>query len=206
MRQNGCRPLRSVRRIIEKSSYGAKVGLVVIDKVALAAVVISYFQGRLQLSQARLERARRISELSVDKPVSIVGELPAHLDAFILYADHIRSANLKNISAEHLTELWAAIRSDIDSSYAYCSEDRDLKSLGDRIKNIIAMVRAEAMDQHSLRYEDLKDLEQARSLVYKFQQRVINLSVDKELELFDKDYEAKSISRRLTKGPEINWP
>jgi hypothetical protein len=196
MSQRGYRSQRRAKRVPDEFPHGMwqKIGFSIFEKVVLAvlaAVLIAFYQNRLQSSEKRIERARRIGEILVDKPVSIAGELPAHLDAFILYADHIRSANIKSISSEHLTELWAAIRSDIDGSRAYYSDDRALKLLGSRIKDTVTAVRATAMVQNSLQSGDLRDLEEARNLGYKFQRRVIRLSVQQELKLFDADYKQK---------------
>jgi hypothetical protein len=182
------------KQALNEPSPGAwsKVGFLVLDKVLLAgiaAVAIYTFQNRLQLSQERLEKARRIGEISVDKPVSIVAELPAHLDAFILYAEHIRSCDFEDIDSTRLTELQATIRNDIEASRAYYSSDSYLKSYATQIKETVRAVRAKALSKNSLGTEDLATLEAARDLAYAFHHRIIDLSVQQVLERFDTAYE-----------------
>jgi hypothetical protein len=194
MYQHGYRPLRRAKRALDGSSQSAwsKLVLIFIDKVLLVlitAAAISIFQSRLQLSEKRLEKAKHISEISVDKPVSIVTELPAHLDAFVLYAEHIRYHDFEHISSERLTELQATISSDIEGSRAYYSKDQYLESWGDQIKETIKVVRAKALSKNSLGIEDLEKLEAARNLVYRFHQRIIDLSVQQAIDRFDTAYE-----------------
>jgi len=151
--------------------------------VLVAPVIIIFFQNGMRLSEERLEKAKHISEISVDRPVSIVAELPAHLDAFILYAEQIRSHDFEKINSERLTELQARISSDLEGSRAYYSSDSELEAWADKIKENVKAVRAKALIKESLGTDDLDKLEATRHLVYSFHQKVIDLSVKKALDI-----------------------
>jgi hypothetical protein len=151
--------------------------------VLVVPVIILFFQNGMRLSEERLEKAKHISEISVDRPVSIVAELPAHLDAFILYAEQIRSHDFEKITPERLTELQARISSDLEGSRAYYSSDSKLEAWADKIKENVKAVRAKALIKESLETDDLEKLESTRHLVYSFHQRVIYLSVKKALDI-----------------------
>lgn len=180
-----------VKRASGKPSHDtwwSKLGPPVFEKVLLVLVTtvsIAFFQNGMRRSDDRLEKARRINEILVDKPVSIVAELPAHLDAFILYAEHIRSNDLEDISSARLTDLQAPIRSDIEGSRAYYINDPDLNLWAIKIKETIKAVRAKALSKNSLGREDLEKLEAARDLAYRFHRRIIDLSVRQALEPID---------------------
>jgi hypothetical protein len=190
---NSAIPAWMAKRTSDESPRGAwwswsKLGPLLLEKVLLVGVAtlsIFYFQKGMQRSEERLEKARRIGEILIDKPVSIVEELPVHLDAFILYAEHIRSHDLEGISSARLTDLQATIRSDLEGCRAYYSSDPDLKSWANQIKAAINAVRAKALSKNSLGREDLDMLEDARDLAYRFHHRVICLSVRQALEPFD---------------------
>jgi hypothetical protein len=169
-------------------SWWSKLWPLLFEKVFLAltvAVSIFFFQGLMHRSEEQGEKARHISEILVDKPVSIVADLPAHLDAFILYAEHIRSNDLEEISSARLTELQAAIRSDIEGSRAYYPDDPDLKLWAVQIKETVKAVRAKALSKSSLGREDLEKLEETRNLAYLFHHQVIELSVQEALKPFE---------------------
>jgi hypothetical protein len=151
--------------------------------VLVAPVIILFFQNGMRLSEERLEKAKHISEISVDRPVSIVAELPGHLDAFILYAEQIRSHDFEKIESVRLTELQVRISSDLEGSRAYYSSDPELEAWADKIKENIKTVRATALIKNSLGTEDLDKLEATRRLVYGFHQKVIDLSVKKALDI-----------------------
>lgn len=169
-------------------TWWSKIGPPVFEKVLLVLVTtvsIAFFQNGMRRSEERFEKARHVREVLIDKPVSIVAELPAHLDAFILYAEHIHSRDLGDISSARLTELHDSIRSDIEDSRAYYSSDPDLKSWAIQIKETITAVRAQAVIMNHLEIEDLEKLEAARDLAYRFHRRIIDLSVQQALKPFD---------------------
>ncbi len=169
-------------------TWRSKAGWLVFEKfllVLVTTVSIYVFQTGMQRSEERLEKARHIGEILVDKPVSIVADLPAHLDAFILYAEHIRSYDLEEISSARLTELQATIRSDIEGSRAYYADDPDLKQWAVQIKDTIKAVRAKALSKNSLGKEDIEKLEDARDLAYLFHRQIIRRSVREAKEAFD---------------------
>jgi hypothetical protein len=151
--------------------------------VLVVPVIILFFQNGMRLSEERLEKAKHISEISVDRPVSIVAELPAHLDAFILYAEQIRSHALEKITPERLTELQVRISSDLEGSRAYYSSDPELEAWAGEIKETVKAIRAKALIKESLGTDDLDKLEATRRLVYSFHQKVIDLSVKKALDI-----------------------
>jgi hypothetical protein len=177
----------------DQRSGGAwsKFWFVFLEKFLLAvfaAAAILVVQGRFQLSQERLEKARRISEIAVDKPIAIATGLPAHLDAFIVYAANIRSRNVEKVSSQQLTEMEAAIKSDLEGCRAYFSGDPDLKAWAKTIKETLTAVRANALVTNNLGEGDVKSLETIRELAYRFHNRVIDLSVDQALKRFDTAY------------------
>jgi hypothetical protein len=194
MRQRlGYRSARPAKQGPDQPSSGAwsKLGFVVLDKFLLAVVAaaaIAVIQGRFQLSQERLEKARRISEIAVDKPIAIAAGLPSHLDTFVVYAENIRSRNVEKVSSQQLTEMDAAISSDLEGCRAYFSSDSDLKEWAKTIKETLTIVRAKALTTNSLGEDDLKSLETIRELSYRFHNRVIDLSVDQALKRFDTAY------------------
>jgi hypothetical protein len=194
MRQRlGNRSTRPANRGPDQPSSGAwsKLGFVFFEKVVLvtvAALAVGIIQGRFQLSQKRLEKATRISEISIDKPIAIAGGLPAHLDALIVYAEHIRSRNVEQVSSQQLTEMQAAINSDLEGSRAYFSGDNQLKAWAKTIKDTTTGVRAKALTTKNLEDEDLSKLESIRELAYRFHNRVIDLSVEEAGRRFDAAY------------------
>src|ERR1041385_6430094 len=187
MYRPGHHPAWMNKRTSEKTSDGgtwSKFGPLIVDKLLLAviaAALIAVFQNRLQISQERIEKARHVADILIDKPISIVAQLPEHLDAFILYAEHIHSHDVE-ISSQQLTELQAKISSDIEGSRAYHDEDRDLKTWAAAIKATITAVRAKALVRKSLGTDDIRTLEDARALAYRFHHRVIQLSVRQALD------------------------
>ena len=194
MRQRlGQSPAQPPKQGPDQPSSGAwsQFWFVVLEKFLLAvfaAAAIMVVQGRFQLAQERLEKARRISEIAVDKPITIAAGLPAHLDAFIVYAENIRSRNVEQVSSQQLTEMEAAISSDLEGCRAYFSGDSDLKTWAKTIKETLTAVRAKALITNSLGEGDLKSLETNRELAYRFHNRVIDLSVDQALKRFDTAY------------------
>lgn len=156
--------------------------------VVFAAGAIAVIQNRFQLSQERLEKARRISEIAVDKPIAIAAGLPAHLDAFIVYAENIRSGNVEQVSSQQLTEMEATINNDLEGCRAYFSGDSELKAWAKTIKERLTAVRAKALIKNNLEEVDLQSLETNRELAYRFHNRVIDLSVDQALKRFDTAY------------------
>lgn len=167
-----------------RETFRSKIGFLVFEKLLLvlvSAISIALLQWEIQ----RFEKARRIGEILVDKPVSLVAELPVHLDAFILYAEQIRSHDLEEISSARLTELQATIRRDVDGSRVYYSCDPDLKLWAGQIKETIKTVRAKALSKNVVGTKDLETLEAARDPAYRLYRRIIDLSVKKARDPFD---------------------
>lgn len=84
-----------------------KIGLMIVDKLlpaVVAAITITILQNRLEITQERLEKARRLGDIAVDKPLAIVASLPGHLDQVIVYARHVRAGEI-SVQSDRLTEL-----------------------------------------------------------------------------------------------------
>jgi len=169
---------------------GTKIMLMVVDKLLLAiaaTIIITVLQNRLETAQKRLEKARQLSDIAVDKPLSIVANLPSHLDQCIVYAQHVRAGEIK-VQSDRLTELQTDVNADIEGSLAFYSGDSELQSSRKNIMDTIQGIKARALTTKTLGPEDIAKLEGARAEAYKFHGRVVRLSIERVFEHVDEAY------------------
>jgi hypothetical protein len=156
---------------------GVKILLMIIDKLLLgvvAALAIAVLQNRLEVAQERLEKARKLNDINVDRPLAIAVNLPGHLDQYITYMNHVRAVEVK-ATAERLTELQGNIDADIVGCLAFFT-NKQLGALGKSIRDTVKRTKAAALTS-PLGTDDIASLEKARHLGYMFHACIVNLSV-----------------------------
>jgi hypothetical protein len=168
-----------------------KVLLMVLDKAVLAVVataVILLLKNQAQLAEQRLEKAHKIRDIAVDRPLAIVGQLPAHLDELIIYATQVRAGNTKPLSRD-LTILQMHIFADVEGSRAFFANDAALVGLASSIRTTINNVKAQALTTGTLSQQDIVDLEVVRFQCYVFHTRIVDNSIKRVSERIDAAYD-----------------
>lgn len=179
----------SVRRTIDCRK--ARIALV-------AALSVGFLQARLERAEERLEKARQISDIAVDWPLATVSQLPAHIDAYITYAAHVRAGDVPDGSSTRVTELEAAIRADLEGSRAFFANDVPLQKAADGIRDDIARNKAKILTKRMLSADDVAALERVRIHAYQFHDRIVALAISRTFSHFDAAYNRKaSVWRRL---------
>jgi len=156
---------------------GVKILLMIVDKLLLgivAALAIAVLQHRLEVAQERLEKARKLNDINVDRPLAIAANLPGHLDQYITYMNHVRAVELK-VTPERLTELQGNIDADIVGCLAFYT-NKQLSGLGKTIRETVKRTKAVVLTS-TLSVDDIASLEKARHLGYEFHACIVNLSV-----------------------------
>lgn len=175
----------------QEEPLSQKVFLMVLDKVVIAigaAFIILLLKNQTELAQQRLEKAHKIRDIAVDKPLSIVGKLPGHLDELIIYATQVRAGNTKPQSKD-LTLLQMHIFEDLEGSRAFFASDAILSGLTSNIRTTINYIKAQALTTGTLSQTDITALELTRFECYAFHTRIVENSVRRVSDNIDAAYD-----------------
>jgi len=184
------------RRTPQKGSephetIGQKLLLLIFDKLVIAvaaAAIILLFKSQGQLAQQRLEKARKIRDIAIDKPLSLSGQLAGHFDELVVYASQVRAGNIKPKSQD-LTSMQMRIFGDIEGSRAYYATDAALAGLASDIRATVNSVKAQALTTGTLSQQDMFALESARFECNIFHTRMIDNSIRRVSDRVDAAYD-----------------
>jgi hypothetical protein len=168
-----------------------RVLLLVIDKLLLAvaaAILIGMHERRVELAQERLEKARHIADIAIDRPLELASALPGHFDEIIKYAAQIRLGETRP-NAERFTDLEIAVHNDLEDARAFYWNDKELEGIEHAIVVAVDSVKARALITSTLRQEDLWLLNSARANCYRFHGAIIERGIKRVRERFDVAYE-----------------